>query len=186
MVFKTLMKRKKTELILFLTLIGLIFTVLHSVDYNDKFFVKAQDNPQPQWLTYDKALTKSKVENIPTLIYFYSDNCGWCRKMETETFANKEIQELLNNSFALVKINGNSNKTVQVEDEKLTERQLATEAYRVNAFPTIWFLNSGNERIANLPGYVQPDVFLQILVYIKDDFYKKYTFQEYMELEKNK
>lgn len=106
--------------------------------------------------------------------------------METETFANKEIQELLNNSFALVKINGNSNKTVQVEDEKLTERQLATEAYRVNAFPTIWFLNSGNERIANLPGYVQPDVFLQILVYIKDDFYKKYTFQEYMELEKNK
>ena len=53
MVFKALMKRKKTELILFLTLIGLIFTVLHSVDYNDTFFVKAQDNPQPQWLTYD-------------------------------------------------------------------------------------------------------------------------------------
>ena len=186
MVLKALLKRKKTELILFLTLIILIFTILHSVNNNDMFLVQAQDNPQPQWLPYDKALTKSKVENIPTLLYFYSDNCGWCRKMETETFANKEIQELLESSFALVKINGNSNKTVQVGDNKISERQLATEAYRVNAFPTIWFLNSGNERIANLPGYVESDVFLPILVYIRDDYYKKYTFQEYMELEKNK
>lgn len=186
MIFKTLLKRKKTELILFLILIGLIFTVLHSANYNDTLFAKAQDDPHTQWLSYDKALTKSKVENIPTLLYFYSDNCGWCRKMETETFAHKEVQKLFINSFSLVKINGNSNKTVHLEDGRLTERQLATETYRVNAFPTIWFLNSGNERIANLPGYVQSDVFLSILVYIRDEYYKQYTFQEYMELEINK
>ncbi len=107
-------------------------------------------------------------------------------KMETETFAHKEVQKLFINSFSLVKINGNSNKTVQLEDGRLTERQLATETYRVNAFPTIWFLNSGGERIANLPGYVQSDVFLSILAYIRDEYYKQYTFQEYMELEINK
>lgn len=186
MVLKALLKRKKTGVIIFLTLFFLIFTVLHFINKNGVFFIEAQDNPQPQWLPYDKALTKSKVENIPTLLYFYSDNCGWCRKMETETLVNKEVLELLKSSFALVKINGNSNKTIQIGDNNISERQLATENYRVNAFPTIWFLNSGNEKIAYLLGYYEPDEILPILVYIKDDYYKKYTYPEYMELEKNK
>lgn len=138
------------------------------------------------WQPYDKALAKSESDSIPTLIYFYSDDCGWCRKLEAETLANKEIMELLNKDFALVKINGNSNDSVLVGEEKMTESRLTAEVYQVRGFPTIWFLDSNNERIANLPGFVPTEMFLPILTYVRDGMYKEYTFQEYMELDKDK
>lgn len=136
------------------------------------------------WLSYDQALTKSRVEDIPTILYFYSEDCGWCRKMERETFTHQEVQKLLKSDFALAKINGNSNQTVLVDGKRITERQLSSVIYQINGFPTIWFLDNTNQRIANLPGFVTYDVFLDILIYIRDGFYKKYTFLEYQELPK--
>ncbi len=185
MIFKILLKRKKTGLILFLTLFALIVSILHSVNYHGTLFVQAQDNPQLQWLSYDKALTRSKVENIPTLLYFYSDSCFYCRRLEEETFSNKEIQNLLNKDFALAKINVNSSQTVLIEGKKLTENRLSTEVYQINGVPTVWFLNSANERIGSLPGFRTPEEYISILIYIRDGFYKEYTYQEFLELKKN-
>lgn len=183
MFLKTLLKSKKKGALPFLFAIVLSFVLLNPVNYANE--QPEEEQKELSWLSYEQALAKSKVEDIPTLVYFYADNCGWCRKLEEEAFGNKEIVNVLNKGYALVKINGNSNKTVMVEGKKLTESRLSTEIYQVNAFPTIWFLNSANERISNLPGFVPPDMFLPILIYIRDDLYKKYTFQQFMELEKN-
>lgn len=183
MILEVAGKRKAINLFLFLIVIAFCFVVLKSVNYADETIEK--EEKALSWLPYEQALAKSKIENIPTLLYFYSDNCGWCRKFEEETLVNKEVRELLNKGYALAKINGNSNQTVMVEGKKFTESRISTEVYQVNAFPTIWFLNYDNERIANLPGFVPSDIFLPILIYIRDDFYKKYTFQEFLELKKN-
>lgn len=134
-----------------------------------------------RWLSYDQALTKSKIENIPTLIYFYSDNCGWCRKLENETFTSQQVKELMNSDFAIVKINSHSSKTVIGGEEEMTERQLSQDIYRVRANPTIWFLTSNEKRIASLPGFVSAEDFINVLNYIKDGYYRDYTFQEYMD-----
>lgn len=135
-----------------------------------------------QWLPYSQALVKSKVENIPTLIYFYSDHCGWCRKLENETFSNQEIRQTMNQSFSLVKVNSDSSEVVMKNEngEKVTEKQLSDQVYQVRGNPTVWFLSEDNQRIASLPGFIEADVFKNILSYIKDSFYKEVTFQEYL------
>ncbi|MDD3656502.1 MAG: thioredoxin fold domain-containing protein [Atribacterota bacterium] len=182
MISEIFLKRKKADLYLFLILIIFFFTLLNLSNYSDKFVVQAHNNLN--WLSYEQALTRSRVEDIPAIIYFYSDDCGWCRKMEQETFATKEVQDLLNKNFTMAKINGKSNEQVLIGGEKKTEKWLSTAIYQVTGFPSIWFLNSGNGRIANLPGFVPPDVFLDVLIYIKDGFYKEHTFPQYMELQK--
>ena len=184
MLLKTLLKSKKKGIFLFLFAIALSFVLLNSVNYANE--QSEEEQKELSWLPYEQALAKSKVEDIPTLIYFYSDYCIWCKKMGEEAFGSKEIVNLLNKDYALVKINGNSNKAVMVEGKKLTESRLSAEVFQVNAFPTIWFLDSANEKISHLPGFVTPDMFLPILVYIRDDLYKKYTFQQFMKLEKAK
>jgi len=133
------------------------------------------------WLPYEQALTKSNVEKIPTLIYFYSDNCGWCRRFENETLTNQEVQELMNGNFAMARINSDSGEPIVENGEKITERQLSGQVYQVRGNPTTWFLSKDNERIASLPGFVEADVFIHVLRYIKDAHYKELTFQEYME-----
>lgn len=136
-----------------------------------------------QWLPYSQALVKSKVESIPTLIYFYSDHCGWCRKLENETFNNQEITKMMNQSFSLVKVNSDSSEAVMKNEngEEVTERALSSKIYQVRGNPTVWFLSEDNQRIASLPGFIEVDVFKHILSYIKDGHYKEITFQEYME-----
>lgn len=140
----------------------------------------AEDN-QLKWLSYSQGLTKSKVEDIPALIYFYSDNCGYCRKIENETFSNEEITRIMNQDFSLIKINSNSADIVLVNGEEITERALSSTVYQVRGNPTVWFLDEGNKKIAPLPGFVEQDIFKNVLIYIKDNYYKEYSFPEYME-----
>ncbi len=146
---------------------------------------EATEDELLNWLPYDQALTKSKVENIPTLIYFYSDNCGWCRKLENETFTNEKIREIIKNYFSIVRINSSSNEFVTQNGEEITEKQLSEDVYQVRGNPTIWFLSQENERIASLPGFIEAGVFIDVLQYIKDEHYKEYTFPEYMEMLEN-
>ena len=134
-----------------------------------------------KWLSYDQAIKKSKIENIPTMIFFYSNNCGWCRKLEDETFSDEQVKNLMNKNFAIVKINSDSTRIISKDGEEISERQLSQMVYQVNANPTIWFLSSNGERIAPLPGYAPVDDFINVLQYIKDGHYKEYSFPEYLE-----
>jgi len=176
---KKFVERKNLHcLFLFLVLFVLGFTSLADT-FSKEDGNQAIDNIH--WLSYKQALTKSKVENIPTLLYFYSDNCGWCRRFENETFTNQEVQELMNGNFAMARINSDSGEAIVENGEKITERQLSVQVYQVRGNPTTWFLSKDNERIASLPGFVEADVFIHVLRYIKDAYYKEVTFQEYME-----
>ena len=135
------------------------------------------------WLPYNQGLVKSKVENIPALIYFYSDNCGWCRKLENETFTNQNVKDIMNQYFSLIRVDSNSNEWIVEKEEKITEKQLSEQVYQVRGNPTIWFLSQNNEPIASLPGFIEAEIFINILNYIKDGHYKEITFQEYMEIQ---
>lgn len=176
-----LLNRRRTGLYILVLLIALFF-ILISCSHNQAKSTEKEREEKFTWLPYDQALTKSSVENIPTLLFFYSDNCSWCRKMEKENFANKEVQDILIEHFASVRINSNSSNNIMVGEQKITERQLSTEFYNVTGLPTIWFLDSENQKIANLPGFVPIDTFSDILHYIGEGHYKEHTFPEYLEL----
>lgn len=175
------LNRKRIDIYIFMLLAALFFILL-GCSNNQAQSNETEKEVKFTWLPYDQALTKSVVENVPTLLYFYSDNCSWCRKMEKENFDNKEVQEILIEKFTSVRVNSNSSNAVLIGEQKITERQLTAELYNVTGLPTIWFLDNENQRIANLPGFVPTDTFLDILQYIGEGYYREYTFPEYLEL----
>jgi|LDZU01.1.fsa_nt_gi thioredoxin-related protein len=177
-------KRSAYNLLLFITI--LIVLIITSVSgFTAGLSQSKQDIPDVElkWFNYNQGLTKSKVENNPILIYFYSDNCSYCRKLETETFANKEIAEIMNKYFALIKINSDSSNIVLENGKKISERALSREVYQVRGYPTVWFLGKNKDRIASLPGFIEPVVFKNILenvlAYIEGSHYKEVSFPEY-------
>lgn len=165
-----------TSIVLLLTLFGVSSLILQA---------DAQEQGALQWLNYEQALSKSKAEDIPTMIFFFADNCPWCKKIEAETLGKKEIQQILNKNFSLVKINGDSNESITVNGEKMAASRLSAEIYHNTGFPSIWFLDSTGEKIGNLPGYASPEEFIPILIYISEGLYEEYTFPEYMALREN-
>jgi thioredoxin-related protein len=137
------------------------------------------------WYKYDEGLAKAQKEKKHVMVHFYTTWCGWCKRMEANTFSNEEIRKVLNESYVAVRVNGQSGEKVKVDGEQMAEKQVAG-MYGVRAYPITWFLKPSGERIAPRRGYVGPDEFLYILNWVKDDLYEKITFQEFVEQEQRK
>lgn len=88
-------------------------------------------------------------ENKPILIDFYTEWCGWCKRMDQDTYANDKVQESLE-QFVCVKIDAEQN------------RDLA-KTYKINGFPSTVFLKANGQLIEVIPGYLPPSDFLKLL-----------------------
>jgi len=132
------------------------------------------------WHKYDEGLAKARKEKKHTLVAFYTNWCGWCRRMDKLTFADEEVKKVLNESYVAIKVNAQSKEKVEVDEKKITEGELAKK-FSVRSYPTTWFLKYSGDRIAPYYGYADAPTFLNVLNYIKDDLYDKISFNEYLE-----
>ena len=120
------------------------------------------------WKGYDKGLALAKKEGKKVMLHFWAEWCGYCKKMEKETFQEKEVIAYLNDYYIPIKVNSD------------IEQQLAAN-YFVRGLPTTWFLTKKGEKISNLPGYVPADMFLPILKFVHTDSYEKMSFKEFLD-----
>jgi thioredoxin-related protein len=131
------------------------------------------------WYRYDKGLAKAKKEKKHVMVAFYTNWCGWCKRMDKITYADEKVKKALNGSYVAIKVNAESKEEVEVDGKKITERELAQQ-FRVRSFPTTWFLKQSADKIAPYMGYADAQTFLNVLNFIKDDLYDKMTFEEYL------
>jgi thioredoxin-related protein len=131
------------------------------------------------WHRYDEGLAKAKKEKKHVMVAFYTNWCGWCRKMDKLTYADEKVKKVLTGSYVTIKVNAESKEEVEVDGKKITERDLAQQ-FRVRSFPTTWFLKQSGDKIAPYMGYADAPSFLNVLNFIKDDLYDKMSFEEYL------
>ncbi|KPL03171.1 MAG: hypothetical protein AMJ90_03830 [candidate division Zixibacteria bacterium SM23_73_2] len=178
------MKRQssiKRSLVLILPVV-LIFFISFSLLWGDEPEKKGKD-VDFIWHKYDQGLKKAEKEKKHLLVYFFTNYCGYCRKMEKNTFSDQKVKEVLNSDYVSVRVDGGSRNKIKFNGAQITERELASK-YRVRGYPASWFLKPDGEKIAPLMGYTPPERFLVVLEYVKDGAYEKMTFSEYLEKKK--
>jgi len=82
-------KRNKM-IVLVIILVIIFFFGLKPYFKINKQNVEAVEETKPltlNWLSYDEGLTLAEKENKYVLIYFYTDECGWCKKMVDQTYS---------------------------------------------------------------------------------------------------
>ncbi len=132
----------------------------------------AQTNHEEiKWLRYDEGLKKAKKEGKHVFIDFTAAWCGWCRKMDRETFSRPEVIEMLNNHFIPVKVDGDSKRELNIDGYKITEKNLARHEFRVTGFPSFWFLKPDGTKLAVIRGYRQADFMMEAFDYVKERKY---------------
>ena len=87
--------------------------------------------------------------------------------MEEESFTQPEIAKFLNENFVPIRVDVDKEKKI-------------ASSYYVRSLPTSWFLEPDGSKITNIPGYVNPKLFLTILKYIASESCRKMTLKEYM------
>lgn len=108
---------------------------------------------------FEAAQKVALAESKPILITFYSDTCGYCRKLEKESFSHPSTVEA-SKAYVPVRVNGGE------------DRELASK-FQVNAFPSTFVLTPEGTIYGSVPGYVDQYRFKKFLVDAKD--YKAIT-----------
>ena len=140
---------------------------------------------KPNWLQLDKALAEAKASGKYIIINFYTDWCPNCKRMNERTYRDNEVLKQLQEAFIPVKVNAESSRPLIIEGQAMSEEQIAL-MFRVNSYPTTWFLSSDGRPLMPLRGYYGPKIFAPVLRFVEGGWYKEMDFEMYMEREKNR
>jgi thiol:disulfide interchange protein DsbD len=100
------------------------------------------------WLTaYDEAITAAKKNKQPVMIDFYADWCGWCKRLDSDTYVDKDVVALAQD-FVSLKIDADAEKSI-------------SSKYKVVGLPTILFIDSNGNEIHRVVGYRPPEDFVK-------------------------
>ena len=140
---------------------------------------------EPSWQRLDKALALAKDSGKLIIVNFYTDWCPNCRRMNEKTYRDEGVLKQLSKSFISVKLNAESSRPLIIEGQAISEARVAL-MFRVNVYPTTWFLSSEGRPILPVRGYYGPDLFAPMLRFVEGGWYEKMDFDMYMEREKKK
>jgi thioredoxin-like negative regulator of GroEL len=98
---------------------------------DDKAEDKGSEKAEIAWAkSYSDALAAARKSGKPIMIDVYTDWCGWCKKLDEDTYSAESVAEKAR-QFVPVKINA----------EKEGEEMAVAQAYGITGFPTILFLD---------------------------------------------
>jgi thioredoxin-related protein len=107
-----------------------------------------------KWETdYDKAVADAKKANKIVMVDVYTDWCGWCKKLDRDTYANASVAEKLNKDFIAVKLN----------PEKSQRGAELARSFGTRGYPHIVFLDGDGKKVSEVGGYVSADDFIKKL-----------------------
>ncbi|MBM3168564.1 MAG: DUF255 domain-containing protein [Bacteroidetes bacterium] len=133
--------------------------------------LQAQD--QIQWMKFEEAIAANEKNPKMILVDVYTDWCGWCKKMDKDTFTDPQVIAYFQKNFYAVKLNAEDTKrNFQFMGKTFTEAQMAA-SMRVNSYPNFVVIEPSLQNIAQLPGYREPAAFLAGLADLMEKAFKK-------------
>lgn len=104
-----------------------------------------------QWAkSYEDAVALAQKGNKLIMIDFYTEWCGWCKKLDQDTFSDAKVAKAAG-KFASVKVDA------EKEGEELAKK------YDVQGYPTILFVDANGEVFGRIGGYMPPEPFMKEL-----------------------
>lgn len=133
------------------------------------------------WYTWEEGMSKAQDEQKKFVIDMYTDWCGWCKRMDKQTFQNHNIATYVNENFIAIKFNAEQKGEITymenvykfVKGGKRGYHELAAQLTGGKlSYPTVIFLDENMEVIQALPGFLDAPTFDPILKYFAEDKHK--------------
>ena len=120
-----------------------------------------------QWQPYDAGIEMIKNQNKKGFLHFYTDWCTYCKVMNNQTFVDSRVIDYLNDNFVSIRVNADQQKEV-------------ARKYGVSRFPNTWFISEDTSALSSQPGFIPPDMLLNMLKFLHTDSFKSMKFSEFM------
>lgn len=155
----------------------------------------AQTTPKVKWYTIEEAELLAKKEPKKIMIDVYTDWCGWCKKMDAETFSHPVIADFINKNYYPVKLDAESEDDITFNGKIYKYVTQGGRGYHELAagllngrlsYPSIAYLNEKLELLGAIPGYRGPVDMEPLLNYIAENKFMIQSLEEYQQTFKSK
>lgn len=143
------------------------------------FTLSSYAQEKVNWVSFEKAIEANKKDPKPFLVDIYTDWCGWCKKMDRDTYANPVIAKYINKNYHAVKMDGEGKKPITYKDYTFKFKSQGRNGYHelsallMNgklSYPMTIILNKEEKLLDRIPGYLDPKKMEMVLAYfIKRD-----------------
>ncbi|MEC7264302.1 MAG: DUF255 domain-containing protein [Bacteroidota bacterium] len=149
--------------------------------------VHAQDI---KWLSWEEAVKLSETDAKPKKMFIdvYTDWCGWCKKMDKDTFQHPEVSKYMQANFYMVKLDAEGKAPIEYKGKTFKFVPSGRNGYHELAaallqgqlsYPTVVFLDEEMNMLSPVPGYQKVEPFMQIAKYFGENIYKDKDWQTY-------
>ncbi len=140
-----------------------------------------------KWYTLEEAMEAAKEKPKPLLVDLYTDWCGWCKKLDADTFAHAGIVKYISENFYPVKFNAEQRNTVKFLGKEYTPAAndrthplaMALTAGRLS-YPMLLYIRADGQVITAVPGYASPQQLEPILHYIATSAYETQQWDDFL------
>ena len=143
-----------------------------------------------KWMSWEEAVALASSEKNPKKVFIdvYTDWCGWCKRMDADTFQNPEVAAYMSANFYMVKLDGEQKEPIEYKGKTYTFVPQGRNGYHQLAaallqgrlsYPTVVFLDENLQMLSPVPGYQKPDAFLKIARYFGENIYKEKNWESY-------
>lgn len=109
-----------------------------------------------KWYPIDSGLKIAQQNKQMVVADFYTDWCGWCKRLDETTYKDKQVLSALNKNFVAVKANAEDGGAGQAAAQKLG----------IAGFPSIVFMQSNGNPVYTVVGYRPANKFIKILDFV--------------------
>lgn len=147
------------------------------------------------WYSMQEAFDMQKKSPKKIVVDVYTPWCGWCRRMDENTFSNAAVAAYMNKNFYPVKFNAEGNDTINFQGHIFVNKNYGkhrgTHSFApilvngVLSYPCFVFLSEDGRGIAKVYGYQEHERWMAWLRYISKNKYKNYSFEDYYKAEES-
>lgn len=156
-------------------------------------FVSAQGTAV-KWHSIEEAVALAKTSPRPIFVDAFTDWCGWCKKLDKDTFSDPVIAEVLNTKYYAVKFDAEGSAPVTFQGRKFVNdgslgktHQLAYALLQGKlGYPSLVFLTATSELITPISGYKTPAQLEPLLNYFAGTDWQKQSYEDFLKTFKGK
>lgn len=136
-----------------------------------------------KWYKPAEGFKLAMEQDKRVLLDAYTDWCGWCKVMDTATYAKAPVIKALNDDFIAIKYNPEKDGDITIAGESLTPVQFGKK-FKITGYPATAFFKPDGKFIQTVTGYIEAEEFsTSVIPFILSDAAatKNYASMKYLE-----